>query len=317
MPPKPRKKKHHFLPEFYLAGFTQGGTKDSGFLVFDFGRREVRGGTPSSVGYERYFYAVEGEEPDVLEDALGECEGKVAATVREVVDGTVLKDGTFQTLTDFMALMELRTPAFRANLLPQMSQLYNLIAEFNMAAPNAYERHVESCKRSGKEPLTRDRFERAKKAVLGGHIEFIAKPGEHLDIMVGIVGRIAGVLRKRTWSVVSAPEGSGGFVTCDRPLTVYWSHEARVEERSIDPTIASPRGEMFFPLTRTLGLVGRTPPEPVQIKDPDMVAHLNTKVVNATHRFLFAPDRVFRWIRGEIVDGAALETALTADTGDE
>ena len=54
-----RPRKHHFVPAFYLAGFTASDTEDDRLYVFD--QEQVRQwpSTPKNAGYEHDFYAVD------------------------------------------------------------------------------------------------------------------------------------------------------------------------------------------------------------------------------------------------------------------
>ena len=305
-----RTKKGHYLPKFYLAGFTAGGTEKSELLVFDRELGQVRSGKPISVGYERYFYALPGKDPDSFEQALAKDEDAIAAIVRAVdgAPGTQPDERALETLVYFTALMHLRMPAFREHHLPQISQHYDQIAELWMVAPHAWERYVESARKNGKQPVSRQRFERARKAVLEGKLRFEAQPAEHLRIMADHIADFTKILLRRTWSVVVAPEGTGGFVTCDMPVALYWNVEGAP---AIPPAFGSPDAEVFMPLTRRSGLVGRAATDIVIIEGTSMVAHLNTKIINESRRFIFAPDRGFGWLSNRgTADGAALEARM-------
>src|ERR1043165_1464790 len=54
-------KRHHYLPEFYLAGFTLDGARESTFTVFDRDECQFREQTPPNTAVRGYYYAVEDE----------------------------------------------------------------------------------------------------------------------------------------------------------------------------------------------------------------------------------------------------------------
>lgn len=54
-------RQHHYVPAFYLAGFTAGGTKDGKLFVIDRKRATTYETTPRNAAKSRDFYAVEQE----------------------------------------------------------------------------------------------------------------------------------------------------------------------------------------------------------------------------------------------------------------
>jgi hypothetical protein len=81
-------RKHHFIPVFYLAGFTQSGDENDALWVLDQAQGKQWQSKPRAIAFQRDFYRVEGSgvEADAVEKAFGELEGKAArilARIRE------------------------------------------------------------------------------------------------------------------------------------------------------------------------------------------------------------------------------------------
>ena len=62
-------RQHHLLPEFYLAGFTDTGTRDGMLHVSDYRRSRRYRVRPGQAARERDFYRIEvpGEDRNVIE----------------------------------------------------------------------------------------------------------------------------------------------------------------------------------------------------------------------------------------------------------
>ena len=76
-------RRHHFVPQGYLAGFTNNGTRAGLLTVFDRVSQSIFLAKPRNVAAKRDFNRVdlEGRPPDYLEQAMGEFEGKaISAT---------------------------------------------------------------------------------------------------------------------------------------------------------------------------------------------------------------------------------------------
>jgi len=209
-------------------------------------------------------------------------------------------DASMETLVYFAALMHMRMPAFREHYLAQTSQHYEQIAEFSLAAPHAWERYLKQKRREGSTPIPRDKFERIRKQVLEDQvrIKIEAQPVEHLTLMARTLDHFARLLLRRTWSVVIAPENSGGFVTCDVPLALYWNFEGKDAAGwpTLSPAFGLADTEVFLPLSSRYGLVGRWADGMAKIETGSTVAWLNTKVINESARFIVSRDRKFSWL---------------------
>ena len=115
MPPTARS--HHYVPEFYIAGFTPSGSRDDFLWVHD--RKEKKGWRqrPREVACERDYYRidVDGLPPDAIErDVLGKLEDLGAqALARISSEKTVPTGEMLDALIGFVTLLAVRTPRFR------------------------------------------------------------------------------------------------------------------------------------------------------------------------------------------------------------
>ncbi len=83
--PQPAKD-HHFVPQGYLAGFTDTGGKEGMLCVFDLTTDRLFRTKPRNVAFEKHFNRIEadGQAPDALEKAFGQFEGKTISVVRAI-----------------------------------------------------------------------------------------------------------------------------------------------------------------------------------------------------------------------------------------
>jgi hypothetical protein len=79
-------RRHHYLPQVYLAGFTDTGTKDGQFHVLDIHSGTCFRTSPKNVAAERDFNRVdfEGKPPDVIEQELSPFEERAGQAIRKV-----------------------------------------------------------------------------------------------------------------------------------------------------------------------------------------------------------------------------------------
>ena len=107
---------HHFVPQGYLAGFTDDGTRDGRLFVSDLVSRSIFQTKPRKVAAERDFNRIDanGQDPDALERALGEFEGRAASVIRGIREsGQLPTDEELSYVINLMALLVVRNPKSR------------------------------------------------------------------------------------------------------------------------------------------------------------------------------------------------------------
>ena len=110
---------HHFVPQGYLGGFTENGTRNGRLFVFDLVSHSVFPTIPRNVGAKREFNRIDadGQDPDALERALGEFEGRAISVIRGIqASGDLPTDDEFSYVLNLMALLVVRNPRSRKKM---------------------------------------------------------------------------------------------------------------------------------------------------------------------------------------------------------
>ena len=123
-----RPRKHHYVPAFYLAGFTASGSDEDRLNVFDQGQVKGWPATPRTAGYVNDFYVTDlgpGVDPTGFESGiLAPIEGKASGVIRTAIETDRLPHGPdLNVLLNFVALMAARTPRIRG-LVGQVTDLF-------------------------------------------------------------------------------------------------------------------------------------------------------------------------------------------------
>jgi hypothetical protein len=110
-------RKHHFVPSFYLSGFTQSGTEDGELHVIDVERKATWRSTPRNSAKEGDFYSLDDPAtPDAtaIEKSLARLEGMMAPVVQSIREDQLPNSPQeFEALMGFVAFMTVRTPSVR------------------------------------------------------------------------------------------------------------------------------------------------------------------------------------------------------------
>ena len=108
---------HHYVPQFYLAGFTATGTINGTLHVLDREQQKSWPSTPRATAHARDYHAVDlglGQDPMFVEKTMAVCEGKWATVLKAVVEGRALpQDDSLGDLLAFVAFLTVRVPRIR------------------------------------------------------------------------------------------------------------------------------------------------------------------------------------------------------------
>ena len=208
---------HHFVPQCWLAGFTDTGQKDGMLYVSDLKRKKQWRCKPSEVGHRRDFNRVEDPsvpDPLAIEKIFANIESTFCALSRNLDRE---KRGPFTgeelgVLTGYMTIQATRTPAFRKIIDGNMK---SEVASW-LKSRESWETMLH---RAGI-PLDSDGadYESAQKALASGEITFSAPPGFYLQSSAQVVEEISASFQRRFWNNYVSPTGQ--FIGSDSPVSI-------------------------------------------------------------------------------------------------
>ncbi len=112
------KKKHHYLPRFYLEGFTK---VDSNCLwVYEKGILEIRPSSPEAEGCQKFYHAFVTDEgkrdTNTIEDYFNKIETKTGILFAKIHQREKLTEQDRKELAFFVSFMFTRVPWFRSEI---------------------------------------------------------------------------------------------------------------------------------------------------------------------------------------------------------
>ena len=287
-------RKHHFVPQGYLAGFTDDGTRNGQLTVFDLELQKTFRTTPSKVAAKRDFNRidVDGLLPDAVERALGEFEGKAISTIRQLQKhGGSMTNDELSDIVTLMTLLVARNPRRRRGMNVARRHGVRVIADMLTSNRHIYESHLERAKRDGF--VSKDAhvpFEKVAKFVREERYKVEISTTENLwQEFGGLFNDIFDTLASRSWSLVMADADAPEFVTCDHPVAVVFKDNGRRGPIGYD----LPGTEVSFPLGPRQAVIGvlENPLRPQFTASAKGVAALNSRTVYHADRQVYATSR--------------------------
>lgn len=286
---------HHYLPEFYLAGFTLSGDREDKLWVLDQEQDKCWQTRPANIAHQRDFYRVdiEGVEPDAVEKSLGQFEGAAAEIFQEIDKTRQLPTGEpLDILVNFVALQAMRVPAHRQWYEEQAARLSKWRLEFALGDPRAYKALQASMARQGEEMPEDIAREDLLEFLRDDSRYTIEIPREaSIQHMAEVAEGILPVLAQRSWSLAVATDDRDDFICSDRPVILA-------------PTEPNPplflgfgmrKTEVIMPLNRQMAIVGQYESEAqVFDADPLAVGLFNQRTLHFAERFVYSARETFR-----------------------
>jgi hypothetical protein len=281
---------HHFVPQGYLAGFTDCGTRDGQLFVYDRASRSVFHTKPRNVGAERDFNRIEVDryDPDVLERALGEFEDRAISVIRDIqTRGELPADEEFVYVINLMALLVVRNPRFREIREKEIDRWVRGKMHSLVSDKRRWEHEVAQAKAAGFVPQDNQvSFETMRQFIHDGRYAVTVSTSENLSQEFGGFDHTLQILGTRYWSLVTAAADAPDFITCDHPVASIFKDPNR---RGLCG-YGQPDTEVSFPLNSRQALLGvyEDPPAVNIEATAKQVASLNSRTVAHAYRQVYS-----------------------------
>jgi hypothetical protein len=246
----PEPKAQHFIPKFYLKGFTDA----SGSLRVCEKFKPIRESKPKDEANrpDYYTHTAHGERDETAEKVLEGIESRAAPVVRKLANpGFNPTPEQMSHVYLFVAFMFTRVPSWREYL----DNMFGKIArEKHMALARDKEKFYKSCadmERDTGEPLNMDYEELRQYAAKGDYRVVQSSRAYNLGSMIESAAHLAGILRHFNYELLYAPKGVF-FVTSDSPVVTVRPDGGG--KSTIGMGFARPGVQVHFPLNKRVFL---------------------------------------------------------------
>lgn len=296
-------RKHHYIPQCYLRGFTNGKGKKSKLRVIDAKTKTSFETGTQNVGARRDFLKVdiEGQPADTLESQMSVFEGDLARVLRSVDSKRAINSEELEIILTFLGLLAIRNPAFRQNMTAFMDDITSKMMQLSLATKERWEGQVAQMRRQGVH-IPDLPYEDMKSFVDEKRYKLQLKTDFHIhNEFVGLEAIIPH-LSNRLWLLVAASSQSGLFITSDHPVSLRWKHPEDIPPFYRDhPGFGLSDTQVIFLLSKSLALIGEF--EDVEWHDdiiaapasPELVASINTLMIGTSRCQIYAPSFNFKF----------------------
>lgn len=293
--PLATKANHHYIPQFYLRGFSHGVGRQAQVFAFDSDTNKSFTTLVRNIGSKRHFNRVEahGIDPNHVEDGMAEIEAEIAPHLEQVIEAKAFPGPEhFNSIVSLMAFLSARNPRLRG----RMSDFHRDVAEqfmsISVSSKEIWESQTKEMRRSGvlvEESVT---YEDMKRFHENKNYEIKVEQTHLIGLELKMSELIFEHLSKRSWCFVSA-SNNHQFITCDDPTVLSWTEKVR-QPNPYSPGHGLQNTIVIFTLSSELALVGLFEDLPERSDYlPDQVTALNTAVARHSRNQIYARDGNF------------------------
>ena len=285
------KKKHHFIPASYLAGFTKNWRRRSNFWAVPKGNSKPYGTNPLDACAERNYYCLGNnpEDPLIIENWYGENIETEVGRVLELIKGgaTSLNKNDENSLIYLAAMLYLRNPSYRESISRPFKAVSRKIILGLANSKQLFESHFNKALKEGFIEQIPD-FEKFREMVKNPIFDISISKDYLICSEMGMFFEIVSFLQNRQWFLFHIPENeSYELITSDQPFIL--SHKS-VEIYGL----TSPDTDVLIPVNKKCLLLGLLKEEKFSsVADKYMIGIANRKIaVNSRNVFFTSKELV-------------------------
>lgn len=283
-------KQQHYVPKFYLKGFTS----NEVLCVFDRVKGEIRHRqSPQAVATVRHLYTFEDKQDRKrfdLEVLFGLVEDAAAPILNSLAQGARISQEERESFALFLGLAAVRTPAAIAEAKAAYAGMVKLQAGQMFIDEN---RVLELLKKMNgstvDETLLRDQAREVAEMARSDSYDIEVDQQFALYRSLNVWHIVAEELFKRDWMILHVPSDEHSFLTSDSPIVVQ-SISSSLRHEPIG--YGSRHAQILFPLTSKCALVAsgsleRTGRSVITIES---LQRFNRTIAQDCHRYVMGSD---------------------------
>lgn len=283
-----KKKRHHYIPRFYLKGFIDPNNEPY-IWVYEKGSSNIAKATSQNIGVQKNFYSFNmpqtDKDSDTLEDLFAELEGLVAPIFQKVKARENINEQERILFALFLAFTMTRVPNFRKNVETVAAEHIKKIIVVYASNAKRFRSLIEKtvCKDEQISAEVLREF-----ALDANRWDVKVKP-EFSLAMMGLALDLVPIFNSMKWMFLIATDDYK-FVTSDNPLFYFDPTHNPTFLRGVG--LLNKNVELTFPISKDLALLGtwENLEGYVQINN-NRVKAINRRTVVSAKRFVFSSQK--------------------------
>ena len=287
--PMTKPKRHHYLPQFYLKGFSQ----DGKLWTYDRKLKKYGLRTPTNVAVKKDYYTFitdEDTKDTEIETVLALYESQAKAVIKKVDNGKNLSIEDIHKIGLFIAFLMVRVPKFENQFNKSYNEGVRHVAGLKLSTPEQVEammsQHPEDFRNKPDIPI-----EKIVKIFRENRYKIEVHRNASLKAMLKLSIKFANVFIQMDWLFLHALQKES-YVTSDRPFILgpppNWKSQGLLQ--GVDMAIRGARKIVPISQKTCLIMYDRGTQCKIGRASREDVRNINMTIAANCDRFLFARD---------------------------
>ena len=273
-----KKKKHHYIPQFYLEGFID--PKNHPFVwIYEKGKDCVFKSKPENIAFEKHYHSyitTTGEkDTETIEDLLNKFETPAAPIFEKLRLFHMPNEEERKTFSCYLGISLTRVPNFRKNVDSVVAKLFKFFLEMNASNEQNFKEMVDS-------------FEHDTGEKIGYDIH--VKP--HVSLSMIFLGlELATIFNNMTWVFIKATDRFK-LLTSDNPL--YYDDPTHNHNVFFGVSLTDKNVEVGFPISSEVAFTGtwkKDLREGFIQGNHELIKNINRRTVASALRYIYSSER--------------------------
>ena len=273
-----KKKKHHYIPQFYLEGFID--PKNHPFVwIYEKGKDCVFKSKPENIAFEKHYHSyitTTGEkDTETIEDILNKFETPAAPIFEKLRFFHMPNEEERKTFSCYLGISLTRVPNFRKNVDSVVAKLFKSFLEMNASNEQNFKEMVDS-------------FEHDTGEKIGYDIH--VKP--HVSLSMIFRGlELATIFNNMTWVFIKATDRFK-LLTSDNPL--YYDDPTHNHNVFFGVSLTDKNVEVGFPISSEVAFTGtwkKDLREGFIQGNHELIKNINRRTVASALRYIYSSER--------------------------
>ena len=307
---------HHYVPQFYLKGFSDPNLQNEQLHVIDKVDRRHFVTNPRNIASQRDFNRINLPDHSIneVEEHLAQIESRVATVLRSIAENAALPEENtdMDHLIVFVAILAANNPQTRDRLIDRDRENFRQVMQSAVVCREVYESRLSNLGMGDQIG-----YEAARALVESENCTIsIEYPlGYYLAVVfLGLYEAVLPFFNVMQWRLLIVEENANDFICSDRPVFLF---------EIVDPMLyqqprytRTPAGliipnewvppvhyELTMPLNPRMALYATTPENsfPIEYGDQMTVAHINKRIIDAAARKIYCSNLDFKFLENEIM----------------
>jgi Protein of unknown function (DUF4238) len=278
---------HHYVPQCWLAGFTEDGNNAARLWQSNLKTGKQWPTTPLNAGHRRDFYRLTDPEKDpvMIEKKLSEIEGTIAPILKRLDNDRRMPDADeLGSLIVFMAIQWIRVPAFRPTIQGVTESLMQEHMADALSTPEAWSQVLRQAGIPADSPGSD--YQKMREFIESGAYYINADNDWHVKTGFTAAIDVIESLENRFWGISVSEKGD--FIASDNPVVLDGPAGQKMGFENA--------GVVIYPVSRHLVLYGTLSPGESGPMDRLDVARHNTVMMLTASDYVFSHRPDFVWL---------------------